>query len=356
MMSRFPTLARVGALLSTKRARTRTTVVVLAAMGTVAWAGCSSGDEGRYYCDDSSCYQCDAYGCSTVAPPAKTACTGASSCPAGSVCTATGCTATCSDGVPCAKGEVCKAGLCAAPAVNPGPKKDCTTKSDCGSGKACVSGTCQACGGSAGPCPCTTSTAATDCASGQACVAGLCTAPSNTCKFSSECDSGKICADGQCLASCEAAPCAAGFTCDKGACKPAITTTGCTTGQQCAGDTPQCVAGACVKACAADAECGSGKFCDQGACVLDTRPHPNCTDDSQCGGTSATPKKCVGGFCKYTCTAANATGDQYCRTIDNRIGFCAKDLVCRSSAEANAQCIATTDCSGGKTCIDNQCK
>ena len=347
MMSRFPSLDA----LITKRAAV---VAVLAAIGTVAWAGCGSGDEGRYYCDAVSCYQCDGYGCSTVAPPVHKACTGATSCDPGSVCTASGCTVTCSDGVPCAKGEICKAGLCAAPTVDPGAKKDCTTKADCGTGKACVSGTCEACGGTSGPCPCTTATAATDCASGQACVAGSCTSPKNTCKFSSECDTGKICAAGQCLASCEAAPCATGFTCTKGACEPnGGGGVACTTDQQCSSASPNCVAGVCTKACTGDTECGAGKFCDQGACVLDTRPHPNCNDDTQCVSTGV-PKKCVGGFCKYTCTTAQ--GDGYCKTIDNRIGYCAKDLVCRSQEEANAQCLASTDCASGQICVDNQCK
>jgi len=364
MTSRFPSAGPVTTKKASRVTRTslsgrvsvRASIAVMATLGTVAWAGCGSGDETRYYCDSAGCYDCDAYGCSSVAPPAKKACTGASSCPAGSVCTAAGCTTTCSDAVPCAKGEVCKAGLCSAPAIEPGAKKDCTTKSDCGDGKACVAGTCEACGGAAGPCPCTAATATTDCSAGQVCASGSCTSPSNTCKFSSECDSGKICADGRCLTSCEATPCAAGFTCTKGACEPSVVGTGCATDQQCGGDTPQCVGGACVKACAADAACGSGTFCDQGACVLDTRPTPNCTDDAQCGGTAATPKTCRGGFCKYTCTASDATGDQYCRTIDNRIGFCAKDLMCRTSTEANAQCVASTDCPAPKSCIDNQCR
>lgn len=356
MMSRF---ASAGPVVTTKKASrvTRASMLaLLAALGTVVWAGCGSGGETRYYCDSSGCYDCDAYGCSSVAPPAKKACTGASTCPAGSVCTGAGCTTTCSDAVPCAKGEVCKAGLCSAPSSEPDATKDCTTKNDCGEGKACVAGTCEACGGTAGPCPCTPGTAATDCAAGQVCAAGSCTSPTNTCNFSSECKSGKICADGQCLTSCEASACADGFTCTKGACHPTTTGTGCSTDQQCGGATPQCVGGACVKACASDGECGSAEFCNQGACALDTRPSPNCTDDAQCGGTAATPKKCVGGLCKYTCTASNPTGDQYCRTIDNRIGFCAKDLVCRTSAEANAQCVVSTDCAAPKICVDNQCR
>ena len=106
-----------------------------------------------------------------------------------------------------------------------------------------------------------------------------------------------------------------------------------------------------MKACTGDAECGGGKYCNQGACVVDTRPKPNCTSDTQCGGTAATPKKCLGGFCKYTCES-----DQYCRTIDNRIGYCAKDGVCRTAAEANATCFGPDDCGPGKACIDNTCR
>ena len=85
MMSRFPSLPL------TKRA---VVVAALAAIGTVAWAGCGSGEENRYYCDSAGCYECDAYGCSGVTPPTKKACTGATSCDPGSVCTAAGCTAT----------------------------------------------------------------------------------------------------------------------------------------------------------------------------------------------------------------------------------------------------------------------
>lgn len=325
-------------------------VGVLAALGAVVWSGCGSDGDNRYYCDGAGCYECDAYGCSSVTPPSKQPCTGTASCPPGSVCTASGCTTTCSDAVPCPKGEVCKSGLCAAPATDPGAKKDCTTKADCGEGKACVAGACEACGGTSGPCPCSKTS---DCSGGQECTAGKCTSPANTCTFSSECDGGKICADGQCLSSCEASPCTTGFACDKGVCKPISDSPGCTTDAQCTAEAPQCVQGACVKSCVGDPECGAGKFCDQGACTVDTRPKPNCTDDSQCGGTAATPKKCLDGFCKYTCAAGN---DAYCRTIDSRIGYCAKDLVCRTAAEANAECLSTAQCTDGKTCIGNVCR
>jgi hypothetical protein len=165
-----------------------------------------------------------------------------------------------------------------------------------------------------------------------------------------------VCADGQCLASCESTTCAAGFSCNKGVCEKGATTVSCARDAQCTTEAPRCAAGACVTPCAGDAECGGGRFCDQGACVTDTRPTPNCTDDAQCGGTASTPKRCLGGFCKYTCSTAGATGDAYCRTIDSRIGYCAKDLVCRTAAEANAACTSPSDCSNGTSCIDNTCR
>src|SRR4051794_28342379 len=142
MMSRFVSLAaplrdriRTSSIVSKRAA----VVGVLAAIGTVAWAGCGSGDETRYYCDNTGCFDCDAYGCSSVAPQPKSACTGSASCAQGSVCTSEGCSQTCSDGVPCAKGEVCKSGVCSSPTVDPGPTKECTTKADCTNGT-CVAG------------------------------------------------------------------------------------------------------------------------------------------------------------------------------------------------------------------------
>jgi hypothetical protein len=322
------------------------TLGFVTALGALAWSGCGPGSETRYYCDATGCFTCDAYGCSNVSAPPPQSCTGNASCPAGSVCTSLGCSFSCQSDATCAKGEICKSGLCMAPGAEPGTPKECTTKTDCKDGKTCISGSCQACGGTAGPCPCQT---AADCDGGKACVAGACTATENACKYSSECGDGKLCADGQCLASCETTTCGTGFSCDKGVCKP--TPSGaCTTDAQCGGATPNCLAGTCGKACAADPECGDGNYCNQGACAVDTRPKPNCTTDAQCGGTAATPKKCLGGFCKYTCAT-----DQYCRTIDSRIGYCAKDGVCRDATEANASCVQSSDC-GGKTCIDNQCR
>jgi hypothetical protein len=335
----------------TSRFSSALVIGVLGTLGVVAWSGCAPGDESRYYCDGTGCFTCDAYGCSQVDPPSHPSCSGNASCEPGQICTATGCRTTCGAETKCPAGETCQNGLCSAPGKDPGPTKECTTTADCTGGKTCNGGKCESCGGTDGPCPCTTSS---DCSGGLTCVAGSCTAPQHACKYSSECADGKVCAEGQCLTSCDSAPCSDGFTCEKGVCRPTpgTGTPTCTSDAQCTDPAaPNCVSGSCVKSCSGDAECGTGKYCNQGACVVDTRPTPNCTTDDQCGGTASTPKKCLSGFCKFTCTS-----NEYCRTIDNRIGYCAKDGVCRTAAEANASCFAPGDCTGGKTCVDNQCR
>lgn len=332
----------------TSRFSSTLVIGLLGALGVVAW-GCGPGDEARYYCDAASCYECDAYGCSPVTAPAHPACTGNASCGPGHVCTTAGCTSPCSADAQCPKGETCQLGLCSPPGTAPGSKKECTTKSDCGEGKTCSGGACEVCGGTAGPCPCE---ATKDCSSGLTCVAGACTAPQDVCKYSSECTGDRVCAEGQCVTRCDSAPCSAGFTCDKGVCRPTRGGPACGGDTQCTSpDAPNCVSGSCVKSCTADPDCGGGKYCNQGACVLDTRPKPNCTSDDECGGTTATPKRCLGGYCKYSCTT-----DQHCRTIDTRIAYCAKDGVCRSSAEAGATCYGPGECPNGQACIDNRCK
>lgn len=329
---------------------------VSAAAGTSI--GCGPSNSDRYYCDVTGCFQCDGYGCSSVAPPTPTQCTGSSSCTSGTTCTAAGCVQNCAVDTDCAKGTVCQGGLCLAPQQQPPATKECTTNTDCGTGKACAAGKCETCGGTAGPCPCA---ASTDCASTETCVSGACTAKTNTCQFSSQCGSGKVCADGQCLAECDAQTmCTGNTTCVKGVCEPNTVGTGgdagadagpsgCLNDSQCL-DTaaPNCVSGQCVASCTADPQCGNGKFCDQGACVVDTRPTPNCTTNAQCTGSNQT---CMAGYCKYGCTT-----DKTCELIDSRIGYCGQDKVCRTQAEAHPQCTQKSDCSGTQNCIGNICK
>jgi len=85
---------------------------------------------------------------------------------------------------------------------------------------------------------------------------------------------------------------------------------------------------------------------DQGACVLDTRPSPDCTTNANCLSTQV----CQSGFCLYTCTTA-----MDCELTDTRIPVCA-DGVCRSTAEANPACTTQAQCNSAQDCIGNICQ
>jgi len=141
--------------------------------------------------------------------------------------------------------------------------------------------------------------------------------------------------------------CPTGFSCIKNVCQKDHTGTTCTSDASCPMNAPHCVGGQCVPACTNDSQCGSGYYCNQGACVLDTRPKPNCTMDTDCGSM----QKCVTGYCRYQCTS-----DNQCKTIDARIGYCASDGVCRTQAEAHPQCTDKSMCMTGQDCIGNVCQ
>lgn len=302
-----------------------------ALVGVVGLAaeGCGPGDT-RYYCDSTGCYNCDGYGCHPVAPPPTTTCSGQSSCAANQVCTTAGCETVCSVDTDCAKGDVCKNNVCVAPTSTEPPPQTviCTSNSDCGSGQQCVGSGSWA----------------------------KCEPVANVCQYSSECGAGKVCANGECLVDCSSGTtmCAAGTQCVKGVCEP----TGgsqCISDAQCSGSTPKCVDGSCVPQCTTSTDCTGGEVCDNGACVTNTLPTPNC-------GSCNPNQQCVDGFCRYTCSPSTCTSSTSCQTsqscllIDVRIGYCAKDGTCRDQQEAEANCLGASDCTGGKLCISNQCQ
>jgi hypothetical protein len=80
--------------------------------------------------------------------------------------------------------------------------------------------------------------------------------------------------------------------------------------------------------------------------VLNTKPSPDCSNDSQCGANQV----CQGGYCLYTCETS-----AQCEDIDARIPVCSQN-VCRSAAEANPACTTAAQCTGGKSCISNLCQ
>lgn len=320
--------------------------LALSSAGIVATAEGCGPSGGRYYCDNTGCWQCDGYGCTTVNPPSSNPCTGASGCAQNEVCTDKGCVTKCAVDTDCPKGTVCKSSQCVAPTSDQGTTEECTTKADC-KGGTCVANKCVACGGTNGPCPCA---ATTDCNQGEVCSGKLCVGASSTCKYSSECGLGKVCADGQCVGDCSnGGACASGQVCVKGACAPDPNAKKCTVPTDCPND-QTCAAGACVPKCSLANPCGNGTYCEQGACIPDTRPVPNCTKQTE-ATDCLVGQQCIGGFCKYTCGT-----DMDCKLIDARIGYCGLDKVCRTQGEAQAACTDSSQCKQGQSCISNQCK
>jgi hypothetical protein len=333
---RVTVVRRIGALAAT-----------LPFLGALVWSGCGSNQD-RYYCDSSGCYSCDGYGCSTVTPPTNPPCTGNTSCPSGSTCTSNGCELGCQSNGDCPQGDVCTSGACVPPGKQPGSPVGCTTTADCTAGSVCVSNQCETCGGTSGPCPCKSTS---DCGSGFSCANGACTPTSDTCKYSSDCPTGKVCDNGQCVEQCSLLSCPQGQSCVNGVCQSSSSGPSCTSDQNCSGSTPKCVSGQCAPACTKDSDCPSGDYCNQGACVIDTRPAPsNCSTNADC--KTNPPQVCQGGFCRYECTT-----NAQCEQIDSRIGFCSQtDKVCRTQAEANPQCTQQSDCPSGQNCIGNVCQ
>jgi hypothetical protein len=107
-----------------------------------------------------------------------------------------------------------------------------------------------------------------------------------------------------------------------------------------------CVAGHCTAACTNDMQCPTGDYCNQGACVPDTRPHGNCTMQSDCMSTQL----CIDGLCRYKCTT-----DMQCQQIDAFIPACGVDGVCHTVAEAHPQCTSKQDCAPTQDCVGNVC-
>ena len=82
--------------------------------------------------------------------------------------------------------------------------------------------------------------------------------------------------------------------------------------------------------------------------MLDTRPTPDCTDNSQC--LTSEGQTCVGGYCVFTCTT-----DNQCALHDARIAYCSAGI-CVTQAQAMPMCTTQADCPTGEDCISNMCQ
>jgi len=362
--------------------------------GCVACAGstpaCSAGrcvctthadcGTGKYCGSDGKCSTCsatDAAHCGTFESAAGCAacsgstpacgagrcvCSADADCGAGKWCGSDGACRACGESDPARCGTALSAAGCAVcsgttPACNAGTCV-CSADSDCGAGSWCgADGGCHACGDS-DPARCGGATTAAGCvtcaATAPECSGGTC-----VCTADSQCGAGAWCFGGACT-TCGIA--------DALHCGTTGTPAGC---MVCSGETPTCSAGACV--CTADATCGTGKYCNAGACVscgLEDAQHcgypltpagcsvcsgetPACSEgkcvcsgDSDCGN---------GKFCSNgACLACSTSDAAHCGAAQTGAGcgVCAGETpVCRGgtcdACETDAECPAGKYCSRG---------
>jgi hypothetical protein len=339
--------------------------------------GCNN--ESRY-CDDTGCYFCDGLGCRLVNPPTRAQCTCGFECgmTSGTSCTTLGCTQTCTTGTICADGTTCLSGLCLGPRepVPTAQTCDCTTTAMCAShgpnfichvDNTTGHGQCMPGCNADTPCPSTQSCvdgvcivnqtqpgcdATHPCAMGSTCVgtgaAATCVIDIEVCQFSTSCGTGRSCVNQLCTTGCSAAnPCVGTATCGAdGYCHETIPpVTGCATAADC-GAHQTCVDGRCFAGCTIDSDCPSGDYCDGGVCRLDTRTNPACGNGRPCANGAV----CHNGACRSPCTTAPE-----CPRFDVQTNFCI-DHVCATTNEATSNCSSATDCTGGQSCVDGNCR
>ena len=189
--------------------------------------------------------------------------------------------------------------------------------------------------------------AVTDCAQNPCQHGGTCRGGAGA--FSCKCPSGyggPTCAIEVCTSD---ATCGAGKFCDGGACHTceqadanrcgdASAPAGC---HVCSGATPMCQAGACV--CAADASCGTGKYCGGGACNA-----CSLTDANHCGKASS-PAGCT--VCPAETPECSSGACVCCADASCGLGhYCASGACAACSQTDASHCGSSGDPAGCQVC------
>lgn len=306
----------------------------------------ASGCDGAGACVTPLVTDCGKYACVTASASCKTSCTSAADCAPGYGCASGACQkgatgSTCTAATECASG-FCVEGICCGASACPSsfhcnvPGKlgecskpnggKCSTADECGSGQ-CVDGVCcnSACGGQCEACDVAgsegTCSAVTGAPRGMraACVgSGVCGGTCDgvvhdACTFPS---AAKSCGEASCTAGVETLA----ASCDgAGGCAAATT-------HKC--EPFNCGATACKSACAADADCATGK-CDLASA--------KCVSGAQCDGdhtianidgttNDCAPLKCAGSSCLAGCsTSTDCVAGYICDTASSRCVATAAD-------------------------------
>ena len=178
---------------------------------------------------------------------------------------------------------------------------NCQCVPPCGQCETCINNGCQPI---AGCC-----VADADCGAGKHCVGGICQPIQQGCQRDSQCPELQVCVGGNCI-DCDANhPCLAGEQCVGNVCQPA---------------------GGCIN----DADCGAGKFCNNGVCG-------NCKN-----GITSTQACGINNRGTQTRTCANGQWGEF--------GACADPDQCRNGATQNQACGLNNNGTQTRTCVAGQ--
>lgn len=356
-------------------------------LGVAMLAGCPiyPDQADHRVCDGQNCYRCPddyyskdctSWGCATSYDcPSGYVCSSYGSCVAGGTYGGPVDASYPGPGSPCARPTDCGGGLtCGADGIC--HSGDCGT-SGCPSGYVCkLSGGALACVGTSTPTdgggapdtnpPFNGCNGDADCPSpaGSRCLDGTCVAPANQCTDGTQCVSGSQCVQGACTPSCDAStPCPTGYACDtgKGVCTGNKTPCGnaadagaCPSGTTCSQDH-------CVTPCNADGTCSGKLVCVDGGCVPNAQAQFTC-DKEGTQDACASGSVCLHHSCYIACdpdagTGACKSADKFnvCTSVPTSSGTYS---VCGSGSNLGTQCGPTNAnaCTGGKICIDGNCR
>ncbi|EPX62932.1 hypothetical protein D187_006342 [Cystobacter fuscus DSM 2262] len=233
----------------------------------------------------------------------------------------------------------------------------CDDNSDCRSNQYCMRGQCEDLGAQAETCR-----SAGDCTRGDTCVNGVC---NQSCSRNADCPNGGYCDGYYCQVTSRpdagTRPTDGGTRPTDGGLPPVDGGSGCPRPPTDGGtgtpidagsavcvrnaDCPSgnyCINNACVRGCSVDSDCGAAQQCSAGLCR--PRAEPSCTSASQCASGS----DCVDGSCRVPCTSttACATGS-VCK-----VGYCQPS----DSPGSGAECSVNCDCPSGERCVEGTCQ
>lgn len=282
----------------------------------------------------------------------------------GDPCRAGRCGGACESVFDCGPGELCAGGRCVTPPSSCRTHGDCPVGTYCGDAECVLSDVCTSdarCTSGMwcdfrgtctphGPGDCRSQS---DCGPAQLCIENRCVDVSTTCQLDRECPGGQVCLNNECTRVCSGdAQCATGDRCVGSFCRA---TTNCSDSSSCESG-EHCVEGRCLVDCRRSGSCNEpGTYCaEDGFCRPTWERTPFCTRDTDC----ADERVCRDGVCRTPCPSM---ADAQCMSIDAQLPLCRRamsgDYLCFAASELTPpECRTASDCSGGRDCVNGQCR